>query len=106
MVAKKAVCTFDCLFVRSFQHFCIHGVQRAKEEKGTCVHPKNFTLSVNASEVYLNLPATSFRKKYSNTWLDPALPLLMKVTEGTTYCMRSNNRSHLLSMMEKGKKKR
>lgn len=59
MVTKKAVCTFNCLFVRSSHHFCIHGVQRAREEKGTCVCPKNTTLSVDASEVYLNLRTIS-----------------------------------------------
>lgn len=87
MVTKKAVYTFDCLFVRRSHHFRRHGVQRAKEEKGMWICPKNITPSVNASEVCLNLPAISVGRKYSNTWLDPVLALLMKIIEGTTYCI-------------------
>lgn len=36
--------------------------------------------------------------------MDRDLPCLVKVTEGTTYRIRSNITSHLLSMLEKGKK--
>lgn len=53
----------------------------------------------------LNLQTISFKKKYSNSQMDTALPFLMEVTEGTTYCIWSNITSHLLSVMEKEKKK-